>query len=72
MFFELSTKLYTNSSPTKLKLINFSRESEKGAKILFGSYPTEFENENKNLQRSKKKKSHLKGSFIKRVDKIFM
>jgi hypothetical protein len=37
-FFELST---SNQAQT-LKLVNISRESEKGAKNSYGSYPTEF------------------------------
>jgi hypothetical protein len=40
-FFELTIKFYIRQSPT-LKLVNNSRESEKGAKNSYGSYPTEF------------------------------
>jgi hypothetical protein len=41
-FLELSIKFYIKSSPKTLKLVNISRESEKGAKSSYGSYPTEF------------------------------
>jgi hypothetical protein len=41
-FFELNIKFYITSSSKTLKLVNFSGESEKGAKNSYGSYPTEF------------------------------
>jgi hypothetical protein len=41
-FFELCIKFYIKSSPKTLKLVNFSRESEKGATNSYGSYQTEF------------------------------
>jgi hypothetical protein len=41
-FFELSIKFNIKSSPKTLKLVNISRESEKGAENSFWSYPTEF------------------------------
>jgi hypothetical protein len=41
-FFELSIKFDIKSTPKTLKLVNISRESEKGAKNSYGSYPTEF------------------------------
>jgi hypothetical protein len=41
-FFELNMKFYIKSSSKTLKLVNITRESEKGAKNLHGSYPTEF------------------------------
>jgi hypothetical protein len=41
-FFELNIKFYIKSSTKTLKLVNISRESEKGAKNSYGTYPTEF------------------------------
>jgi hypothetical protein len=38
----VSIKFYIKSSPKTLKLVNISRESEKGAKNSYRSYPTEF------------------------------
>jgi hypothetical protein len=49
-FFELSINFYIKSSPKILKLVNFSHGSEKGAKNLYGSYPTEFVPEVKNTK----------------------
>jgi hypothetical protein len=43
-FFEFSINFYIKSSPKILKLVNFSHGSEKGAKNLYGSYPTEVKN----------------------------
>jgi hypothetical protein len=51
-FFELSIKFYIKSSPKTLKLGNFSHGSEKGAKNSYGSYPTEFVPEVKNIKKT--------------------
>jgi hypothetical protein len=48
MFFELNIKFYIKLSEQTLKLVNISRESEKGVKNSYSSYPTEFVSEVKN------------------------
>jgi hypothetical protein len=78
-FFELSTKFKIKSSPKTLKLVNTSRESEKGAKNSYGSYPTEFVFEVKKLTPvipfpsviPEPEVSYLKGSFKKWEEKTF-